>query len=241
MTLPVYVTMTGFADDVLMINGQVVDAGQTTDYFGGCAVGAGNYSFVLYDLSFTIGSGDTITGNSGYSYNICFSQCIPETSPTPTATNTLTPTPTLTPTTTTTLTTTQTPTTTTTSSETPTPTKSATPTTTASLTATPTVTPTMTPTSPVAPGPVTILAANSGPETGEILITWAEPDNGGSPILQYSIAYQRPGSLSVRAVSGSLTSFTLSNLLEGYEYTLNISATNAVGTGPYGPSIIVIL
>lgn len=77
MTLPVYVTMTGGADDVLMINGEVVEAGQYIDPTYGCYVGAGNYSFVLHDPSFTIGAGDTVGFCSGYDYTICFSPCIP--------------------------------------------------------------------------------------------------------------------------------------------------------------------
>lgn len=76
MTPPVYVTMTGGADDLLMINGEVVEAGQ---YIGdrGCYVDGGNYSFVLEDTSFTIGAGDTIGYCSGYDYTICFSPCPP--------------------------------------------------------------------------------------------------------------------------------------------------------------------
>ena len=72
VTLPTLVTMTGSADDVLMINGQVVEAGQTIG-MNGCLVGAGNYSFVLNQSSFTVGAGDTVGFCSGYSYDICFS------------------------------------------------------------------------------------------------------------------------------------------------------------------------
>ena len=76
MTLPVFVTLTGYVDDVLMIDGNVVEAGQTVGMYG-CLVEAGNYSFVLNSSSFTIGAGDTVGFCSGYSYEICFHQSIP--------------------------------------------------------------------------------------------------------------------------------------------------------------------
>lgn len=76
MTLPVFVTMTGSVDDVLMIDGNVVDAGQTVG-MNGCLVGGGNYSFVLTNSSFTIGAGDTVGFCSGYDYTICFHPEIP--------------------------------------------------------------------------------------------------------------------------------------------------------------------
>jgi hypothetical protein len=72
---PVLVTMTGGTDDLLIINGQVVEAGQYT-FFSNCLVAAGNYSFILNETSFTIAAGDTVSGNSGYSYWICFTPCI---------------------------------------------------------------------------------------------------------------------------------------------------------------------
>jgi hypothetical protein len=87
------------------------------------------------------------------------------------------------------------------------------------------------------PGPVTILTANPGSD--EISITWAAPDNGGSPILDYSISVRTPGSFSIRLVSRSLTSFTIPNLLGNREYTIAMAARNAVGTGPWGPDIVV--
>jgi hypothetical protein len=87
------------------------------------------------------------------------------------------------------------------------------------------------------PGPVTILTANPGSD--EISITWAEPDNGGSPVLDYSISVRTQGSSSIRLVSGSLTSFTIPNLLGDREYTIAMQARNAVGTGPWGPDIVV--
>lgn len=76
MSPPVYVTLTGGADDVLMINGEVVEAGQYIGSYG-CLVGAGNYSFTLNESSFTIGAGDTVGYCSGLDYTICFSPCIP--------------------------------------------------------------------------------------------------------------------------------------------------------------------
>ena len=71
LTAPVYVELIGGADDLLIIDGEVVDAGQIDNGFG-CLVSAGNYAFVLNSPSFTIAAGDTAGVNSGYSYQICF-------------------------------------------------------------------------------------------------------------------------------------------------------------------------
>lgn len=77
LTLPLYVTMTGSADDLLVIDGQIVNAGQYQLGTSPCWVGAGNYSFVLNSSSFTIAAADTAGGNAGYTYDICFSKCPP--------------------------------------------------------------------------------------------------------------------------------------------------------------------
>ena len=71
LTAPVYVELIGGADDLLIIDGEVVDAGQIDNGFG-CLVSAGNYAFVLNSPSFTIAAGDTVGGNAGYTYQICF-------------------------------------------------------------------------------------------------------------------------------------------------------------------------
>jgi hypothetical protein len=93
---PVRVVMEGGADDVLMINGQVVDAGQhSSPYYNGCAINAGNYSFDLRERSFTMAAGDTVGVNAGYDYLICFYQCGVNPSPTPTPPPTPTPCPAL--------------------------------------------------------------------------------------------------------------------------------------------------
>ena len=84
LTAPVYVELIGGADDLLIIDGEVVDAGQIDNGFG-CLVSAGNYAFVLNSPSFTIAAGDTVGGNAGYTYQICFynPECFPSPTPTP--------------------------------------------------------------------------------------------------------------------------------------------------------------
>lgn len=107
---PVYVTLIGGADDQLVIDGQiVVTSGQYLSYSWcpcptGCYINADNYSFILNSSSFTIAGGDTIGGNCGYTYDICFYQmgisnedCLPPPTPTPSNTPEPTPTPSNTP------------------------------------------------------------------------------------------------------------------------------------------------
>lgn len=69
MSLPITVTMKGGADDMLIIDGTPV---ANHGWYGSCPANAGNYTFSLNKRSFTIGAGDTVGVNAGYSYSICF-------------------------------------------------------------------------------------------------------------------------------------------------------------------------
>ena len=96
---PVYVTLVGGADDQLVIDGQIVVASGQFIQYGwehcptGVLVAAENYSFILNNTSFTIAAADTVGGNAGYAYNICFYPLDTENCPTPVPTATPQPTP----------------------------------------------------------------------------------------------------------------------------------------------------
>jgi hypothetical protein len=83
MTPPVCVVMIGTADDLLLIDGIVVNAGQTpVPGFPLCFQNSGNYTFVTQATSFTIAAGNTVpsgpSSGVGYSYNINFIQLNPD-------------------------------------------------------------------------------------------------------------------------------------------------------------------
>ena len=77
------------------------------------------------------------------------------------------------------------------------------------------------------PGAPTNLAATAGDTT--VQLTWTAPtDDGGSPITGYTVTGSPGGTCSTTGA----TSCTVSGLTNGTPYTFNVTATNAVGTGP---------
>lgn len=84
-----------------------------------------------------------------------------------------------------------------------------------------------TPTVPAAPGTVT---AGSG-QAGQIEVTWQAPkSDGGSPLTGYTITAS-PGGETVSAPSGA-SNATLSGLLDGETYAVQVTANNALGASP---------
>ena len=84
-------------------------------------------------------------------------------------------------------------------------------------------------TPPTVPGAPSGVSANAG--NAAATVTWSAPaSDGGSPISAYT-ATASPGGASCSWSSGPL-SCTISGLTNGTTYTISVSATNAVGTGP---------
>ena len=73
----------------------------------------------------------------------------------------------------------------------------------------------------------------SGDQT--ITVTWDQPDDNGSAITSYTLYYTPDGS-SPSPITTVISPYTLPGLTNGTTYTLNVSATNAVGEGPQSAS-----
>lgn len=88
------------------------------------------------------------------------------------------------------------------------------------------------------PGTVGNLAASGS--DGTLQVTWSAPSNtGGSAISSYTVTVN-PGAI-VSSVPGSETSATINNLSSGASYDVEVTATNATGTGlPATTSSVVV-
>jgi len=89
------------------------------------------------------------------------------------------------------------------------------------------------------PSQVSNVQTISGPNPGNISVTWSAPYNGGFTIGSYTLQYRVTGTGSWSTISGiSSTSYIITGLANGTTYDIQIAALNYIGQGPY--SIIVI-
>ncbi len=99
--------------------------------------------------------------------------------------------------------------------------------------------------SAVAPGAPTGLTASLG--NGTAALSWSAPaSDGGSPLTSFAISATdttTSSTLPAIVVSGSppSTSTTLTGLTPGDAYSFDVAATNAMGTGPTGSALSVLL
>ena len=61
-------------------------------------------------------------------------------------------------------------------------------------------------------------------------LTWAETDDGGSPITKYPVLTKQ-GSTTVSSTDVTGPAADINGLANGTVYTFTVTATNAVGTG----------
>jgi len=84
-------------------------------------------------------------------------------------------------------------------------------------------------TAPLAPQNVTATRGNV-----QAVVSWTAPNNGGSPIIGYTVA-SSPSGFSAD-VSGSITSVTATGLTNGIAYTFSVVARNTTGSSAAGYS-----
>ncbi|MGZ4493439.1 MAG: fibronectin type III domain-containing protein [Nocardioides sp.] len=89
------------------------------------------------------------------------------------------------------------------------------------------------PTAPAAPTGVT-----ATPGDTSATVSWTAPNDGGSAITKYTVTFTPSGGMPT-SVDVMGTSTTLSGLVNGTQYSVTVSATNGVGTGPSSSAVTV--
>ena len=70
-----------------------------------------------------------------------------------------------------------------------------------------------------------------GPQNITVVVQWGYPQNdGGAPVVNYTVTLVGPGAVHL-STSTSVQENTTFTLPYNEEYTVNIAATNCVGTG----------
>ena len=93
-----------------------------------------------------------------------------------------------------------------------------------------------------APGAPTGLAATPG--DGRVLLSWAAPPDGGSPVTDYAVQYSGDAGATWNTFADGVsadTNATVTGLTNGQTYGFRVNATNAAGTGPASTAISVIV
>jgi hypothetical protein len=87
------------------------------------------------------------------------------------------------------------------------------------------------PTRPAAPQLVSATAITGG----GVLVSWLEPDDGGSPITAYNISRGTAsgGEMQLATIGAAKTAYIDTTAVTGTKYFYRVTATNIVGTGPF--------
>jgi len=90
----------------------------------------------------------------------------------------------------------------------------------------------------VPPEAPTLTATPGGPGTGQIVLSWTKPVDGGSPITSYLVQCRTTGSdtWTAYSASGLGTPLTVTGLQPGTLYQCEVAAVNANGAGPWSAS-----
>ena len=83
------------------------------------------------------------------------------------------------------------------------------------------------------------MTTTSGPNAGNISVTWTTPGNGGAAISSYTLQYRISGTGSFTTITGIGTTNTIvTGLANSTTYDIQIAAVNIVGTGAYSNIVI---
>jgi hypothetical protein len=92
------------------------------------------------------------------------------------------------------------------------------------------------------PNQVTGVTTTSGPNVGNISVTWTAPGNGGLAISSYILQYRVTGSGSffttITGISPVATNYVITGLASSTTYDIRVAAINIVGTGAYSDIVI---
>ena len=89
-------------------------------------------------------------------------------------------------------------------------------------------------TGPATPGAPSVSRHSASPRSA-LSVSWAAPNDNGSPITDYDVQYRRgsSGGWSDQSHSGTGTSTTINGLSSGTSYQVQVRATNAEGTSAW--------
>jgi hypothetical protein len=84
------------------------------------------------------------------------------------------------------------------------------------------------------PSQVTGVTTTSGPNVGEIYVSWSQPYNGGATINSYNLQYSisGTGNWTIHTGIGS-TNYTITGLPNSTTFDIQVAAVNTPGQGPY--------
>jgi hypothetical protein len=91
------------------------------------------------------------------------------------------------------------------------------------------------------PSQVTGVSTTSGPLPGNIVVSWGQPNTGGSPITSYTLQYRVSGTggwTTIPSIGTTPTNYTITGLANGTTYDIQVAAVNIPGQGPYSNIVI---
>jgi len=87
------------------------------------------------------------------------------------------------------------------------------------------------PTVPSAPTAPTLIPSNA-----QLTVAWIPPDDGGSPITSYTVRWKLTSAINWTDREAGASPYTITGLVNGSVYEVQVRASNAIGNGPYSES-----
>lgn len=97
-----------------------------------------------------------------------------------------------------------------------------------------TETPVSSATIPDAPSDLSVVSGD-----GTLTASWTAPESNGSSLVNYYISYTpNGGSESIVSTDSTDVSYSISDLVNGLDYTVKVRAENGIGAGPYSSTVV---